>query len=178
MSIGVPSLMKPSCISSNFSEQNEEIAASAFSSIPEHESQWCMPLRMYADLSKKGVHSIDAPVSGGTIGAINSTLTFMVGGNSKALKLSMPLLNAMGKRIVHVGESGSGQVAKACNNMLLGISMVALSEVFTLADKIGLDQKKLFQISSEGSGMSWAMLNHLPVANIICLLYTSPSPRD
>lgn len=117
--------------------------------------------------SNKNLPMIDAPVSGGTIGAINSTLTFMVGGNSKALKLSMPLLNAMGKRIVHVGESGSGQVAKACNNMLLGISMVALSEVFTLADKIGLDQKKLFQISSEGSGMSWAMLNHLPVANII-----------
>ncbi|PPR30769.1 MAG: 3-hydroxyisobutyrate dehydrogenase [Alphaproteobacteria bacterium MarineAlpha9_Bin2] len=115
----------------------------------------------------KDLFMIDCPVSGGTSGAVNSTLTFMVGGNSETLKLSLPLLNVMGKKIVHVGELGSGQAAKACNNMLLGISMIALGEAFTLADKLGLDQKKLFQISSEGSGMSWAMLNHLPVSGIV-----------
>jgi len=110
---------------------------------------------------------IDAPVSGGTFGAENASLTFMVGGRVKDFKFSKPILSKMGKKIIHMGELGAGQITKACNNMLLGISMIALGEVFTLADKLGLDQKKLFKVSSKGTGMSWAMLNHLPVADII-----------
>jgi len=116
---------------------------------------------------EKRIKMIDAPVSGGTFGAENATLTFMVGGTTDSLKSAQPLLNAMGKKIIHVGNLGSGQIVKACNNMLLAISQIALGEVFTLAEKLGVDQKKLFQVSSEGTGMSWAMLNHLPIPGIV-----------
>ena len=110
---------------------------------------------------------IDAPVSGGVVGADEGTLTFMVGGNEKSFKISLPILEKMGKKVVHAGELGSGQAAKICNNMILGTTMIALSESFTMAKKLGLDQKTFFEISSKATGMSWAMLNHLPVANII-----------
>ena len=110
---------------------------------------------------------IDAPVSGGVVGADQGTLTFMVGGSQKSFKLSLPILEIMGKKVVHAGELGSGQAAKICNNMILGTTMIALSESFTMAKKLGLDQKTFFEISSKATGMSWAMLNHLPVANII-----------
>jgi len=115
----------------------------------------------------KNLSLIDAPVSGGVVGADKGTLTFMVGGSEKSFKLSLPILEIMGKKVVHAGELGSGQAAKICNNMILGTTMIALSESFTMAKKLGLDQKTFFEISSKATGMSWAMLNHLPVANII-----------
>ena len=110
---------------------------------------------------------IDAPVSGGIVGAIKGNLTFMVGGTNDSFNLSLPILKNMGHKVIHAGELGAGQAAKICNNMILGISMIALGESFTMAKRLGLDQKKLFEISSKASGMSWAMLNHLPVAGII-----------
>ena len=116
---------------------------------------------------KNNMHIIDAPVSGGIVGADNGTLTFMVGGREESFSLALPILNNMGKKIVHAGDLGAGQVAKICNNMILGISMIALGESFTMAKQLGLDQSKFFEISSKATGMSWAMLNHLPVADII-----------
>ena len=117
--------------------------------------------------NKNNMHIIDAPVSGGVVGADNGTLTFMVGGKEESFNLALPILKDMGKKVVHAGDLGSGQAAKICNNMILGITMIALSESFTMAKKLGLDQNKFFEISSKATGMSWAMLNHLPVANII-----------
>ena len=110
---------------------------------------------------------IDAPVSGGIVGAIKGNLTFMVGGTNDSFNLSLPILKNMGHKVIHAGELGAGQAAKICNNMILGISMIALGESFTMAKRLGLDQKKLSEISSKASGMSLAMLNHLPVAGII-----------
>jgi 3-hydroxyisobutyrate dehydrogenase len=117
--------------------------------------------------SAAGLQMLDAPVSGGVAGAENAALTFMVGGETEAFECGKPVLEAMGKAVIHAGPSGNGQVAKACNNMMLGISMIALAEGFTLAEKQGLDAQTLFNISSKASGMSWAMLNHLPVEGIV-----------
>ena len=110
---------------------------------------------------------LDAPVSGGVSGAEAGSLTFMVGGEKIALEKVMPVLEVMGKNIVHAGGSGSGQAAKACNNMLLGISMIGISESFTLADRLGLDPKVLFDIMSSATGDCWALRNHLPIAGIV-----------
>ncbi len=115
----------------------------------------------------KNLFLIDAPVSGGVVGADEGTLTFMVGGSKESFKFALPILENMGKKVVHAGDLGAGQVAKICNNMILGTTIIALSESFTMAKKLGLDQKIFFDISSKATGMSWAMLNHLPVANII-----------
>ena len=113
------------------------------------------------------LYMLDAPVSGGVVGAQQGSLTFMVGANEENFKLVLPLLESMGKKVVHAGDVGAGQAAKICNNMILGTTMIALSESFTMAKKLGLDQKTFFEISSKATGMSWAMLNHLPVAGII-----------
>ena len=110
---------------------------------------------------------LDAPVSGGVAGAAAGTLTFMVGGSDAAFARAQPLLDVMGRNVVHAGGAGNGQVAKVCNNMILGISMIALSEAFTLAGTLGLEPKTLFEISSKASGSCWAMLNHLPVPDIV-----------
>ena len=115
----------------------------------------------------KGMRIIDAPVSGGIVGADNGTLTFMVGGSEINFNSALSILSDMGKNIIHAGELGAGLAVKICNNMILGTTMIALAESFTMAKKLGLDQKKFFEISSKATGMSWAMLNHLPVANII-----------
>ena len=115
----------------------------------------------------KGLLILDAPVSGGVVGADNGTLTFMVGAGEDEFNLISPLLLNMGKKVVHAGDVGAGQAAKICNNMILGTTMVALSESFTMAKKLGLDLNTFFEISSKATGMSWAMLNHLPVAGII-----------
>ena len=115
----------------------------------------------------KGLLILDAPVSGGVVGADNGTLTFMVGASEDEFNLISPLLLNMGKKVVHAGDVGAGQAAKICNNMILGTTMVALSESFTMAKKLGLDLNTFFEISSKATGMSWAMLNHLPVAGII-----------
>ena len=118
---------------------------------------------------------LDAPVSGGVAGAAAGTLTFMVGGADDAFARAKPLFEIMGRNVVHAGGPGNGQVAKVCNNMILGISMVAISEAFTLAETLGLEPKTLFEISSKASGSCWAMLNHLPVAGIV---ETSAANRD
>src|ERR1700724_583873 len=101
---------------------------------------------------QKGLAMLDAPVSGGVAGAQAATLTFMVGGTEQAFARAKPLLEAMGKTIIHAGPSGNGQAAKICNNMMLGISMIAVSEAFVLAERLGLDAQKLFDISSKSSG--------------------------
>ncbi|MBL26422.1 MAG: 3-hydroxyisobutyrate dehydrogenase [Rhodospirillaceae bacterium] len=128
-----------------------------------------------AAAGEAGREMLDAPVSGGVGGAEGGTLTFMVGGSEEAFSRGKPLFDVMGKTVVHAGPSGNGQVAKCCNNMLLGISMVALGEAFTLAERLGLDAQTLFDISSKSSGMNWAMMNHLPVAGPVP---TSAANRD
>lgn len=128
-----------------------------------------------ADAAAKGFSMLDAPVSGGTGGAEAGTLTFMVGGDDAAFERASPLLDIMGATIVHAGGSGSGQAAKICNNMVLGISMIAVSEAFALADKLGLDRQKLFDISSKSSGQCWAMTSYCPVPGPVP---TSPANRD
>ena len=117
--------------------------------------------------TNKGMRIIDAPVSGGIVGADNGTLTFMVGGSEVNFNSALSILSDMGNNVIHAGELGAGLAVKICNNMILGTTMIALAESFTMAKKLGLDQKKFFEISSKATGMSWAMLNHLPVANII-----------
>ncbi|WP_193180144.1 3-hydroxyisobutyrate dehydrogenase [Nisaea sediminum] len=128
-----------------------------------------------ADAAAKGFAMLDAPVSGGTGGAEAGTLTFMVGGDDSAFARARPLLDVMGATVVHAGSSGSGQAAKICNNMVLGISMIAVSEAFALADKLGLDRQKLFDISSKSSGQCWAMTSYCPVPGPVP---TSPANRD
>jgi 3-hydroxyisobutyrate dehydrogenase len=123
----------------------------------------------------KRLPMLDAPVSGGVTGAAAATLTFMVGGSEDAFARAKPLLDAMGKTIVHAGASGNGQAAKICNNMMLGIAMIGVSEGFLLADKLGLDRQKLFDISSKSSGQSWALTSYCPVPGLVP---TSPANRD
>jgi 3-hydroxyisobutyrate dehydrogenase len=116
---------------------------------------------------QSGLEMLDAPVSGGVAGAAAGTLTFMVGGTDAAFARGLPYFEVMGRTVVHAGGSGNGQAAKVCNNMILGITMIGISEAFTMAEKLGLDPKKLFDISSKASGSCWAMLNHLPVPGIV-----------
>jgi len=123
----------------------------------------------------RGLMMLDAPVSGGVTGAQNATLTFMVGGPAEAFERARPLLECMGKAIVHAGASGNGQAAKICNNMILGASMIAVSEAFVLAEKLGLDAQKLFDISSKSSGQCWSMTSYCPVPGPVP---TSPANRD
>ncbi len=113
--------------------------------------------------SAKGLLSLDAPVSGGTGGASAGTLTFMCGGTAEAFAAGKPVLEAMGKRIVHCGGAGAGQAAKVCNNMILGATMVATCEAFVLAEKIGLDHQALFDVVSTSSGQSWSTTAYCPV---------------
>jgi 3-hydroxyisobutyrate dehydrogenase len=123
----------------------------------------------------KGLMMLDAPVSGGVGGAQAGTLTFMVGGSERAFERGRSILEKMGKTIVHAGGSGNGQAAKICNNMILGVSMIAVSEAFVLAEKLGLDAQKLFDISSKSSGQCWAMTSYCPVPGPVP---TSPANRD
>ena len=110
-----------------------------------------------------GYNMVDAPVSGGTGGAEAGTLTFMVGGEENNFNLAKPYLDIMGKNIVHAGGMGNGQAAKICNNMILGISMIAVSESFAMAEKLGLSAQNLFDITSSSSSQCWAMTSYLPV---------------
>jgi 3-hydroxyisobutyrate dehydrogenase len=123
----------------------------------------------------KGMYMIDAPVSGGVGGAQGATLTFMVGGPEAAYQRAHSILEKMGKTIVHAGGAGNGQAAKICNNMLLGISMIGVSEAFVLAEKLGLDAQKLFDISSKSSGQCWSLTTYCPVPGPVP---TSPANRD
>ena len=123
----------------------------------------------------RGLPIVDAPVSGGVGGAQGATLTFMVGGSVNAFERAKPILETMGKTIVHAGGPGNGQAAKICNNLMLGISMIAVSEAFVLAEKLGLEAQKLFDISSKSSGQCWAMTSYCPVAGLVP---SSPANRD
>ena len=107
--------------------------------------------------------SVDAPVSGGVGGATAGTLTFMAGGSEAAFALARPFLESMGRKIVHCGEAGAGQAAKICNNMILGISMIAVSEAFVLAEKLGLSHQALFDVASTSSGQCWSLTTYCPV---------------
>jgi 3-hydroxyisobutyrate dehydrogenase len=113
--------------------------------------------------AKHGRASVDAPVSGGTGGARGATLTFMCGGDDKAFAAAKPVLEKMGKRIVHCGGGGAGQAAKICNNMILAVSMIAVGEAFALAEKLGLSHQALFDVVSTSSGQCWALTSYCPV---------------
>jgi 3-hydroxyisobutyrate dehydrogenase len=110
-----------------------------------------------------GLLSLDAPVSGGVGGAVAGTLTFMVGGSAEAFGLGEKILASMGRKIVHCGEAGAGQAAKICNNMILGISMIAVSEAFVLAEKLGLSHQALFDVAATSSGQCWSLTSYCPV---------------
>jgi 3-hydroxyisobutyrate dehydrogenase len=122
-----------------------------------------------------GLAMLDAPVSGGTIGAQNATLTFMVGGTEDAFARGQPILAAMGKNIFHAGGPGAGQAVKICNNMMLAINMVGVAEGFLLAQKLGLDWAKLHQICSTASANSWALSSYCPAPGPVP---AAPSNRD
>jgi 3-hydroxyisobutyrate dehydrogenase len=128
-----------------------------------------------SEAEKKGLLMLDAPVSGGVGGASAASLTFMVGGSAQAFTRAESILQKMGKTIVHAGGAGTGQAAKICNNMILGVSMIAVSEAFVLAEKLGLDHQKLFDISSKSSGQCWSMTTYCPVPGPVP---TSPANRD
>jgi 3-hydroxyisobutyrate dehydrogenase len=119
-----------------------------------------------AEAAGHGLLSVDAPVSGGIAAAAAGTLTFMVGGSEAAFLAARPVLEAMGQAVVHAGPSGSGQAAKICNNMLLAASMVATSEAFVLAEKLGLDPKAFYDIASRSSGQCWSMTRYCPVPGV------------
>src|SRR3954449_5163391 len=117
----------------------------------------------HALAARASLLSVDAPVSGGVGGAKAATLTFMAGGEAKAFTAAKRVLEAMGTRIVHCGDAGAGQAAKICNNMILGISMIAVGEAFALAEKLGLSHQALFDVSSTSSGQCWALTSYCPV---------------
>jgi 3-hydroxyisobutyrate dehydrogenase len=124
---------------------------------------------------EKHLTMLDAPVSGGVGAAKAATLTFMVGGEEEAFQRAKPILSAVGKKIVHVGTAGNGAAAKICNNMILGISMIAVSEAFVLADKLGLAADKLFEVCSNASGQCWSLSSYCPWPGI---LPNVPSSHD
>jgi 3-hydroxyisobutyrate dehydrogenase len=122
-----------------------------------------------------GFDMLDAPVSGGVGGAQAASLTFMVGGEVDIFARAQPLLAAMGGTIVHAGPAGNGQAAKICNNMILGVSMIAVCEAFSLAERLGLEAQTLFDISSKSSGQCWALTSYCPVPGPVP---ASPANRD
>ena len=123
--------------------------------------------RRVADLAAaKGLAAVDAPVSGGIGAAAAGTLTFMVGGSDDGFARARPFLAAMGKAVIHAGQSGAGQAAKICNNMILGATMAATCEAFALADRLGLDAQAFYDIASVSSGQSWSMTSYCPVPGV------------
>ena len=125
--------------------------------------------------TQKGFVMVDAPVSGGVAAASAGTLTFMVGGTQEAFEAAEPYLAHMGKAVIHAGDAGAGQAAKICNNMLLAISMIGTCEAFNLAEKLGLDPQRFFEISSKASGQCWSMTSYCPVPGPVP---TAPSNRN
>lgn len=117
----------------------------------------------HASAAEAGLKSLDAPVSGGVGGAEAGTLTFMCGGSAEAFAAAQPVLDIMGGRLIHCGDAGAGQVAKLCNNMALGISMIATAEAMTMGQKLGLEAQTLFDVMSTSSGQTWALTHHCPV---------------
>jgi 3-hydroxyisobutyrate dehydrogenase len=128
-----------------------------------------------AAAKEAGFDMLDAPVSGGVSGAEAASLTFMVGGEAEIFARAQPVLAAMGRTIVHAGPAGNGQAAKICNNMILGISMIAVCEAFSLAERLGLEAQTLFDISSKSSGQCWALTSYCPVPGPVP---ASPANRD
>jgi 3-hydroxyisobutyrate dehydrogenase len=124
---------------------------------------------------ERGLEMLDAPVSGGVAGAENATLTFMVGGSEQGVARARPILERMGKAVVHTGPAGNGQAAKICNNMILAISMIGVCEAFVLADRLGLARDKLFEVSSQSSGQCWSLTSYCPVPGPVP---TSPANRE
>ena len=122
-----------------------------------------------------GLLAIDAPVSGGIGGATNGTLTFMAGGSQEAFDICKPLFDIMGQKVVHCGPAGNGQAAKICNNMILGVTMIATCEAFNLADRLGLDRQAMFDVVSTSSGSSWSMNAYCPAPGVGP---TSPADND
>ncbi len=156
---------------------NGEILRSVYSGIVDHGAKGAVfvdcstvdvdSARAAAELAlSKGLLAVDAPVSGGVGGAEAGTLTFMAGGSAEAFSKAEPLFAIMGQKAVHCGASGAGQAAKICNNMILGITMLGTCEAFTLADKLGLDRQKLFDVVSTSSGYSWSMNVYCPAPGI------------
>lgn len=121
------------------------------------------------------MRSVDAPVSGGVVGATAATLTFMVGGTVADFDASEPILSSMGSRIVHCGAPGNGQAAKICNNLILGSAMIAVSEAFVLGEKLGLTNQALFDVASTASGQCWALTTNCPVPGPVA---ASPANRE
>ena len=123
-------------------------------------------LYAHAKARAAGLASLDAPVSGGVAGAAAGTLTFMVGGEEEAFGRGLPLFEIMGQKAVHCGAAGTGQSAKICNNMILGISMIGVCEAFALADRLGLDRRKMFDVVSTSSGYCWSLNNYCPAPGV------------
>ena len=121
---------------------------------------------MAAQCKESNVQVLDAPVSGGVVGAVAGTLTFMVGGSASSFAIGSQLFEIMGQRAIHCGEAGAGQAAKICNNMILGVSMIATCEAFALADDLALDRQKLFDVVSTSSGNSWSMSTYCPAPGV------------
>ncbi|MGN6548968.1 MAG: 3-hydroxyisobutyrate dehydrogenase [Pararhizobium sp.] len=116
--------------------------------------------------AEAGLVSVDAPVSGGVGGATAGTLTFMAGGSEAAFAAAKPLFEIMGQKVVHCGGPGAGQSAKICNNMILGVSMIAVCEAIALADRLGLDRQRLFDVVSTSSGACWSMNTYCPAPGV------------
>ncbi|MBD0321961.1 MAG: 3-hydroxyisobutyrate dehydrogenase [Aldersonia sp.] len=132
--------------------------------------------RTAAELAQKaGQRALDAPVSGGVAGATAGTLAFMVGGSAEDFEAAKPLLDVMGAKVVHCGDNGVGQAAKICNNMVLGISMIAVSEAFVLGEKLGLTHQAFFDVASNASAQCWSLTSYCPVPGPVP---TSPANND
>ncbi len=131
--------------------------------------------KAHALAGERGCLSLDAPVSGGTGGAKGATLTFMVGGTEDAFAKGQPILAKVGRKIVHCGGAGNGQAAKICNNMILGISMIGVSEAFVLGEKLGLSHQALFDVASTSSGQCWSLTTYCPVPGPVP---TSPANNE
>ncbi len=125
--------------------------------------------------SEAGLLMVDAPVSGGVAAAGAGSLTFMVGGTADAFAAARPYLDQMGANVIHAGDSGAGQAAKICNNMMLGIQMISVAEAFILAEKLGLEAQKLFDISSKASGQCWSLTSYCPAPGPVP---TAPANND
>lgn len=130
---------------------------------------------LHAECEERGIAMLDAPVSGGVAGAENASLTIMVGGTEKDFERGKKVLEILGKRIIYTGSAGTGQAAKICNNMVLGISMIAVSEAFVLAEKLGLSPEKFFEVASNASGQCWSLTSYCPVAGPVP---TSPANHN
>jgi 3-hydroxyisobutyrate dehydrogenase len=132
--------------------------------------------RAAAEAARKAGHrAVDAPVSGGVVGATGGTLTFMVGAETEDFATVEPILSAMGRKVVHCGSAGAGQAAKICNNMILGVSMIAVSEAFVLGEQLGLSHQALYDVASAASGQCWALTTNCPVPGPVP---ASPANRD